>query len=154
MAEAPLRLREAFDALFVTPFASHRWASTRGRSHWVELEGWQDSMAGPLSAIATDGGCEYVYPRDDWYFASVGDPASLRARLMEWHAGLAAGVERFAPTTRGEAADLAFMRSVATRMRELVERACAVEQARWQATRHAEPGAAADGGGTTAFPDS
>jgi len=31
-------------------------------------------MAGPLSAIAESGGCEYVYPRDDWYFASVNDP--------------------------------------------------------------------------------
>ncbi len=147
MAEAPPELREALDALFVAPFASHRWASTRSRSHWVELEGWQDSMTGPLSAIATHGGCEYVYPRDDWYFASVGDPASLRSRLLEWHTGLAAGVERFVPATPDEATDLEFMRSLVGRMRELVERGCAVEQARWQAARHAEPGAAADGGG-------
>jgi hypothetical protein len=154
MAEAPPELREAFEVLFVAPFASRRWASERGRSHWVELEGWQDSLAGPLSAIAGTGGCEYVYPRDDWYFASVSDPPSLRSRLLEWHAGLAAGIERFAPATPGEATDLEFMRSVVGRTRELVERACAVEQARWQAARHAEPGAAADRRGTIAFPDS
>lgn len=135
MAEALPELREVFDSLFVAPFASHRWASGRGRSHWVELEGWQDSMAGPLSAIAQAGGCEYVYPRDDGYFASVSDPTSLRARLLEWHSGLAAGVERFAPATPGEAADSEFMRSVVGRMREMVERACVVEQARWQAAR-------------------
>ena len=140
MPEAPPGLREAFEALFIAPVSSHRWASATGRSHWVELEGWQDSMAGPLSAIANTGGCEYVYTRDDWYFASVSDPASLRARLLEWHAGLAAGVERFAPATPAEAADLGFMRSVVEEMRGLVDRACAAEQARWQAARHAEPG--------------
>jgi len=143
MAEAQPGLREAFDTLFTAPYASHRWASARGRSHWSELEGWQDSMAGPLSAIAKTGGCEYVYHRDDSYFASVSDPEGLRSRLLEWHAKLAAGVERFAPATPGEATDLEFMRSVVGRMRELVERACAIEQARWQAARQAE-GAAPD----------
>ena len=48
-------------------------------------------------------------------------------------------MERFAPATAGEATDLEFMRSVAIRMRELVEQACAVEQARWESTRQAEP---------------
>jgi hypothetical protein len=126
-------LREAFDTAFIAPFASHHWASACVRSHWVELEGWQDSMAGPLSAIANTGGCEYVYSRQDWYFGSVSDPASLRSRLLEWHGGLVAGVERFAPASTTEVEDLAFMRGVAARMRELVERACEVERARWSA---------------------
>ncbi|AWM38884.1 hypothetical protein GobsT_28870 [Gemmata obscuriglobus] len=138
MAEAPPELRAEFDSLFVAPFATRRWASARGRSHWVELEGWQDAMAGPLSAIAEAGSCEYVYFRDDWYFATVNDPATLRARLLEWHAGLAAGVERFAPATPEEAADQEFMRAVVGRMRELVQRACALEEVRC----HAKPGAA------------
>lgn len=130
MPEALPELREAFDALFIAPFASHRWASRRGRSHWVELEGWQDSMAGPLSAIAETGGCGYVYTREDWYFATISDPSGLRSRLLEWHAGLATGVERFAPVNSDEADDLGFMQSVVRRMRELIERACGVEQAR------------------------
>jgi hypothetical protein len=135
MARAQPELLEAFEALFIAPFASRRWASVLGRSHWVELEGWQDSIAGPLSSIINAGGCEYVYSRQDAYFAGVNDPTGLRARLLEWHAGLAAGVERFAPATRDESTDLAFMRSVVGRMRELVERACAVEKARWEAAR-------------------
>jgi hypothetical protein len=126
-------LCEAYDAAFIIPFASHRWESDRARSHWVELEGWQNSMAGPLSSIANTGGCEYVYAREDWAFAGVGDPAALRVRLLEWHAGLFAGVEQFVPVTPAEAADLAFMRSVAAKMRELIERACEFEQARWSA---------------------
>jgi hypothetical protein len=133
MEEAWSELREAFDAVFIAPFSSHYWGSARGRSHWVELEGWQDSMAGPLSVIANTGGCAYVYPRQDWYFAGVSDPAGLRSRLLEWHTGLVAGVERFAPATPAEAEDLAFMRGVAGRMRELVERACEIERARWSA---------------------
>ncbi|MCE9560866.1 MAG: hypothetical protein K8U57_02315 [Planctomycetes bacterium] len=146
MAEAEPGMLESFNTLFIAPFASHQWSSRVGRSHWVELEGWQDSMAGPLSAIAERGGCEYVYPRDDWYFAPVSDPASLRARLREWHWGLAVGVERFAPATADEATDLEFMRSVVIRMRELIEQACAVEQVRWESTRQAEQGAEAAGG--------
>jgi hypothetical protein len=140
MTEASPELWETFDALFIAPFDSHCWASVVGRSHWIELEGWQDSLAGPLSAVAKSGGCEYVYHRDDWYFAAVCDPPSLRAQLLEWHTGLSAGVERFAPSSPAEVADLEFMRSVVGRMRELVERVCAVEQVRWQSARHAEPG--------------
>ena len=60
MAEAPPPLRETIHALFIAPFASHRWGSRRARSHWVDLEGWQDRMAGPLSSIVESGGCEYV----------------------------------------------------------------------------------------------
>jgi hypothetical protein len=130
-------LRKAFDDLFVAPYTSHTWASSRGRSHWVELEGWQDSLAGPLSSIAESGGCEFVYTRDDCYYASVSDPPSLLSRLQEWQSGLATGVERFAPATPEEAADLVYMRSVVSRMEDFVERAYSVEQSRWQAAKRA-----------------
>ena len=133
MVEAQQKLRFLFDSLFIAPFALHHWATRRGRSHWVELEGWQDSMSGPLAGIVNAGGCEYVYTRDDWYFASVVDPSSLRSRLLEWHQGLAVGVERFEPTTPHEGDDLAFMRFVVGQMQELIEQACVVEQVRWQA---------------------
>jgi hypothetical protein len=146
MAEARRELREMFETLFIAPFEPGHWASARGRSHWVELEGWLDSMAGPLSSITSDGACEYVYPRKDWYFVGVNEPPGLRTRLLEWHAGLASGVERFTPATPDEATDLAFMRSVVGRMRELVEQACVVEQARWEATRQAEPDPVIDQG--------
>ena len=135
MAAALPELQKEFDALFIAPFASHRWASYRGRAHWADLEGWQDSIAGPLSAIASTGGCEYVYPRIDWYFATISDPPGLLVRLLEFHAGLANGVERLSPATIAEAADLAFMRSVVVRMRELIERACVVEHVRWEVER-------------------
>jgi hypothetical protein len=132
MAEALPELREAFDMLFIAPFASHRWASRRGRSHWVDLEGWQDTMAGPLTGIAETGGCGYAYARDDQYFAAISDPAGMRARLLEWHAGLATGVGRFVPVDSDEADDLEFMRTLVGRMRELIERACVIEQARYR----------------------
>jgi hypothetical protein len=135
MVVAQHKLQVVFDSLFVAPFVSHRWATRRGRSHWVELEGWQNSVSGPLSDIVNAGGCEYVYTRDDWYFASVVDPSSLRLRLLEWHEGLAVGVERFEPTTPSEVDDLAFMRSVVGQMRVLIEQACVVEQVRWQSAR-------------------
>lgn len=135
MARAKMDLQEVFDHLFIAPLSSHNWASCRGRSHWVELEGWQDSMAGPLSAIADTGGCDYVYLRNDWYFEVVDDPQSLRSRLLQWHAGLLIGVERFDPIGTYETLDFAFMQSLVERMRELVERACIIEHARWQSTR-------------------
>ncbi len=124
-------LQEAFDALFIAPFATHRWESERARSHWVDLECWQDSIAGPVSSIVETGGCEYVYARDDWYFAEVNDPESLRAKLSEWLMGLSAGVERFKPTSPHEDADLQFMRDVTSRMEQLIEQACAIERSRW-----------------------
>lgn len=106
------------------------------RSHWVELEGWQDAIAGPLSAVIKTGNCDYVYARHDHYFSGVNDPSELRTRLLEWHAALMAGVERFDPSNEHEVIDLAFMRSVAGRMRELVEQACVLAQDRWKAAQH------------------
>lgn len=131
MVESLTELREAIERLFIAPFASHRWASERGRSHWVDLEGWQDTIAGPLSSIARTGGCEYVYSREDDYFAGVSNPSRLRSRLLEWHAGLAFGIEQFVPVAPKEIDDLTFMRAVAAEILELVERSCALEQARW-----------------------
>lgn len=131
MGEDVKELRQAYERLFIAPFASHRWASGRGRSHWVDLEGWQNSIAGPLSSITSVGGCDYVYSREDDIFAGVTNPSRLRSRLLEWHAGLVAGIEQFKPNTPNEYDDLTFMRVVATEMRELVERACVAEQTRW-----------------------
>ena len=99
------------------------------------MEGWPNSIAGPLYAITATGGCEYVYSRDDAYFANVTDPVELRTRLLEWHAGLSNGIERFDPASVAESTDLAFMRSVASQMKELIERACDVEQSRWETVR-------------------
>jgi|SRR6516162_437606 hypothetical protein len=129
-------LRQVLEETLSAPFASHPWRSARGRSHWVELEGWQDSLAGPLSTIAQTGGCEYVYLRDDWYFAGVNDPPALRQRMREWYAGLLAGIEQFSPASAEEAEDLAYMRSLAARIAWLIERANDLEQSRWFAERN------------------
>jgi hypothetical protein len=136
-------LKAAFSEVFVVPFASHRWASARGRSHWVGLEGWQNSMAGPLSSIVKTGGCGYAYERDDRYFSSVNDPRSLRTRLMEWHSGSVAGIEWFTPEDNAEHVDLAFMQSLQVQMNHLIERASAIEQMRWESTGCSPPAAGA-----------
>jgi hypothetical protein len=124
-------MKEALEALFIAPFASHEWQSARARSHWVELEGWQDAMAGPLSSIANSGGCQYVYNRQDGYFPGVVDPESLLHCLLDCHAGLVAGVEAFCPATSAEAEDQRHMMAIADGMRALVESGCEIERARW-----------------------
>ena len=126
-----LELRKAYETAFTVPYASHEWRSERGRSHWVDLEGWQDWLAGPLSSVAETGGCGYVYPREDDYFAGIADPMALRTRLIEKHAGLAAGVERFSPTLPEENEDFTYMKSLVKQMRDLVEWACKVEHTQW-----------------------
>lgn len=123
-------LQLALDEAFIEPFASHQWKSPRGRSCWVELEGWQDSIAGPISAVANTGECSYVYEREDAYFSGVNEPDSLYQRLLEWHRGLRAGVERFIPTTPSENDDLTFMHTVADKILVLIERVCETERAR------------------------
>ena len=78
-------LRAAFDAVLMAPIASHKWQARRSRSHWVDLEGWQSAIAGPLSSIVNHGECEYVYSRNYEYFTGVVDPATLREKRS--HAG-------------------------------------------------------------------
>lgn len=126
-------LQEAFEAAFATPYRSHRWRSIKARRYWFELESRQDLLAGPLSSIAMNGGCAYVYTRDDEFFSGVKTPAALRDRLFEWHARLSQDVEKFSPTTPSQAEDLVYMRALLVAMIALIERACAVEQARWEA---------------------
>lgn len=130
-APGSANLREAYEAAFTAPYASHRWRSIRCRRYWADLESRQDALAGPLSCLVEHGNCEYVYAREDEYFAGVADPEGLRRRLLEWHAALAAAVERFRPTTPSQIDDLAYMRRLIADMRDLVEQACAVERARW-----------------------
>jgi hypothetical protein len=126
-------LKKAFDTAFIAASDRHRWKSSRGRSHWaMEASMWKDAIAGPLWSILKDGGCPYVYPRQDHYFAGVHDPQSLRTRLFEWHAKLAVKVEDFAPTSNAENHDLQFMQSLVADIRVVIERAVEMECQRWE----------------------
>lgn len=127
-------LKEAFDAVFIAPIAQRRFKSARGRSHWLEAEGWTDSIAGPLWSIVDSGGCEYVYTREDQYFTGVHDPASLRKRLLEWQTRLGSKVEQFAPVSDAEHEDLRFMKSLVAAIRAIIERAIKVEDQRRQSS--------------------
>lgn len=125
-------LRAAFDAAFVFPFARYAWKSERARSFWIDLEGWQDNLAGPVSHIIEHGGCAFVYDRNDDYFTGVDDPATLRARLQGWHGEMMTGLKQFVPTSEAEANDLACMRQFAEEMWAIAEQALQVERARWE----------------------
>jgi hypothetical protein len=120
-----------FNAAFVFPFASYVWKSQRARSCWIDLEWWQDNLAGPVSHIVEHGDCAYVYLRNDAYFAGVDDPATLHARLQGWHDKLVEGLKRFVPTSQAEASDLTSMRQFADEMWAVTEQAIEVERSRW-----------------------
>ena len=126
-------LRARFDAAFVFPIAAHPWKTKRGRSFWIELEWWQDALAGPLSSIVERGECAYVYKRDDEFFAGVDDPTTLRARLRQWHENLIAGLDRFDPGLSAEMIDLESMRQFASTMWDVAEQAIDIERVRWEA---------------------
>ena len=89
-------------------------------------------MAGPVSSIVREGGCEYVYPRQDRYFAGVDNPSDLRLRLLEWHRALAVRVDAFVPASDEESEDLIYMRSIVDTMFQVVEHVTEVESRRWQ----------------------
>ena len=127
----PSLLRATFDAAFVLPFASYPWKSERARSCWIDLEGWQDNLAGPVSHIIEHGDCAYVYSRNDAYFTGVDDPGALHARLRGWHGEMVAGLKRFMPVSEAEANDLTAMRQFADEMWAVTEQAIEVERARW-----------------------
>ncbi|WP_145998388.1 hypothetical protein [Caulobacter flavus] len=124
-------LRPAFDAAFIFPFARYAWKSERARSCWIDLEGWQDNLAGPVSHIIEHGGCAYVYGRNDAYFTGVDDPSTLRTRLQGWHDEMVIGLKRFAPASEAEANDLVSMRQFADEMWAVAEQALQLEEARW-----------------------
>ena len=131
MSKHHSQLRAAFDAAFVFPFASYVWQSERARSCWIDLEGWQDNLAGPVSHIVEHGDCAYVYRRNDSYFTGVDDPVALHARLRGWHGKMVAGLERFVPASAAEASDLTSMRQFADGMWAVTEKAIEIERARW-----------------------
>jgi hypothetical protein len=124
------QMQTSFDEAFIAPFGSHKWRSGRSRNHWTDLEGWQDSMAGPISAVAESGNCQYVYSREDAYFAGVKDAETLLDRLMKWHTGLVAGINRFVPASDGEIEDKEYMHKTANTMLELVLQTFEIEKVR------------------------
>ena len=125
-------LRTAFDVAFIASCDRRSWSTAPGRRHWLESEGWQDAIAGPLWSIHKKGGCEYVYSRQD-SFTGVHDPSTLRTRLLEWHAKLASNLERFAPTSDDERRDCRFMESLLATIRVVIDHAIEIESRRWQA---------------------
>lgn len=124
-------LHTAYEAAFHYSFSNRSWRSKPARRCWLDLEGWQDALAGPVSSIVKRGNCAYVYERDDVYFSGVTDPDALLARLRQWHGRLTEGLDRFVPETTAEEADLAMMRGLAREMWSVAERAMEIERDRW-----------------------
>lgn len=128
-------LQAEFDAAYIFPLAKYPWRSRRARSSWLDLEGWQDALAGPVYSIVQNGNCAYVYARDDEFFVGVVDPAALDIRLREWHAKLTAGLDHFVPATEAEEADFEAMRLFASQMWAVAEKAIEIERLRWKRQR-------------------
>ncbi|GGZ34081.1 hypothetical protein [Asticcacaulis endophyticus] len=128
--ENPTNLVAEFEAAYIFPLAQYAWQSERGRSCWIDLEIWQDALAGPIYSIINDGNCAYVYARNDDYFAGVNDATALYARLQQWHGKLSTGLESFIPTTYAEKSDLTAMRQFARQMWLVAEKAVTIERNR------------------------
>ncbi|MBY8826283.1 hypothetical protein [Sphingomonas colocasiae] len=124
-------LNEQFEAAFHYPFTTHDWRTKRGRAKWVDLEDLQDRLAGPIYSVVENGGCAYVYSRDDQYFKGVDEPETLRARLQAWYGELVKGIDDFSPASPAESADAASMRQFANAIWAVAERAHEIERERW-----------------------
>lgn len=130
------QLPKAFREIFIASCHRDSWHTTAGRSHWLESEGWQDAIAGPISSILNDGGCPYVYSRPDSSFAGVHDPSSLRTWLIEWHEKVASSAARFSPRhPMPKIATGGSLESLLAAMRKLTEDAIAMESRRWQSSQ-------------------
>ena len=123
-------LRADFEAAYIFPLAQYAWQSERGRECWIDLEVWQDALAGPVYSIINDGNCAYVYARNDEYFAGVNDATALYALFQQWHGELSAGLDSFVPTTDAETIDLTSMRQFAHHMWVVAEKAIEIERRR------------------------
>ncbi|MDC7677391.1 hypothetical protein [Asticcacaulis machinosus] len=128
--ENPTNLVAEFEAAYIFPLAQYAWQSERGRSCWIDLEIWQDALAGPIYNIIKDGNCAYVYTRNDDYFAGVNDATTLYDKLQQWHGKLDAGLDSFIPTTHAEEIDLTAMRQFASKMWAVAEKAIEIERRR------------------------
>jgi len=126
-------LRVRYYAAFIFPFAKHSWKSRRARSCWVDLEGWQDALAGPLSSIIDNGDCAYVYARNDNFISGINDPTELYAWLKHRHSKLIEDLDRFVPASQDEESDLASMRQFTSEMWDIAEQAVEIERTRWDA---------------------
>jgi hypothetical protein len=126
-------LQSAFEAAYIFPFAKYAWRSQRARHLWVDLEVWQDALAGPVSTIIEDGNCAYVYAREDEFFAGINDPAALQARLQQWHAQLTAKLALFIPENLDENTDLEAIQGFTSGMWSVAEKAIEIEKRRYAA---------------------
>ena len=124
-------LENQFNTAFYVP-AKFNWKSRRALFHWIDTEHLQTYLAGPIYAIVEDGGCDYVYGREDDYFRDVDNPVALRNRLRQWHDQMVGIVDSFALTSSAETADLVSMRRFVSEIGTVVEAACDIEQRRWE----------------------
>jgi len=130
-SESPSDLAAKYDAAFIFPFAKHSWKTRRAESCWVDLEGWIDHLAGPVSNIVKYGDCAYVYTRNDKFISGINNPTELYAWFRRGYEGLIAGLNDFVPSSREEEADLASMHQFAAEIWVVVEQAIEIERTRW-----------------------
>lgn len=121
-------LGSQFDAAFLSPFTRYAWQSRRARSCWMELQGYQDALAGPIYSVLKSGNCAYIYALENAYFSGVRDPDTLHARLRYWHSKLIAGLDDFVPRDEAEQVDLAAMREFARKTWFVAEKAIDIER--------------------------
>ena len=127
--------RQALKNDFADAFRALRLSSNRAREHWLHrLAVLTSTLAGPVYSIVENGGCAYVYMRQDEFFRDIDDPASLYGRLRQWHDQMAAAVQQFAPGSPPESADLAVMRESIGAMWAVTEAAWTIERDRWEAS--------------------
>ncbi len=123
--------REAFERAFYEP-EKHVWRSERGRWLWIELQVPMDRIAGPLFSVATTGGCEYVYTRDDF---AVANPDGLSVLLRDWHTALTNEIEAFHPVSAHEQADQMFARICSDQIWAVTQAGLEIERMRWGVQR-------------------
>lgn len=119
-------LRGLLDASLRQPFAEYDWSSRRARWHWSQREGSLDALAGPLTAIAERGDCEYVY-RDDDRWPHVRGAEDFRVWARQAFEALRADVQEFRPGTPGEEGDFAYMLEVLGDLEAAVDLAITLE---------------------------
>lgn len=131
-SDARSTFKQRFTTAFAWPAGDRQLKSKRGRAVWINLQTWQDSLAGPLHSISETGGCAYVYNREDEYFRGVDRPAALHDRLRDWHTELTSEIDRFVPQSSDESADIDTMLKYVADMWSVIETGCEIERNRWE----------------------
>lgn len=119
-----------FKELFRQGFMRPQLITEEFKEVWSDLEGWSDTLAGPLYSIYVDDNCDYVFRDSETRFKGIKSEDELLGWCLDIVEEYRRGVSKMAAKTENEIVDQQMLLSKTNIMEKLSHLAVDIQRHR------------------------